>query len=240
MNPEVMKYQRRLRQLGFDPGPIDGIRGPRTIQAIRQFQRSRRLRQDGLVGPRTAAALYAGSRAEQVAMQRSSASLAPDARPWMEEARRLMGVREQAGGGSSGIILSWARRLNSWYNDDDIPWCGLFVAHCINYTMPDEPIPTDFLRARSWEDFGREAPLEDGVVVVFWRKSRSSGLGHVGFCVGADDNFVYTLGGNQGNEVNVRKIERVRLVATRLPSTALSQGRLSGLSGGVKSDGNEA
>lgn len=34
----VSGMQQRLRNLGFDPGPIDGILGPRTRRAMREFQ----------------------------------------------------------------------------------------------------------------------------------------------------------------------------------------------------------
>jgi len=37
---EVIGVQKRLANLGFPPGPIDGIMGPRTRSAIAQFQKS--------------------------------------------------------------------------------------------------------------------------------------------------------------------------------------------------------
>lgn len=49
--------QQRLTELGFDPGPIDGLQGARTIAATKAFQASRGLVADGVVGPRTLAAL---------------------------------------------------------------------------------------------------------------------------------------------------------------------------------------
>lgn len=55
----ITEIQRRLAALGYDPGPIDGIRGPRTIAAIRAFQAARGLMVDGIVGPQTRAALNA-------------------------------------------------------------------------------------------------------------------------------------------------------------------------------------
>jgi hypothetical protein len=38
---EVHELQARLRALKFDPGPLDGIRGPMTSAAVRRFQQSR-------------------------------------------------------------------------------------------------------------------------------------------------------------------------------------------------------
>ena len=40
--------QTRLHRLGFDPGPIDGIRGRRTIGAVKRLQQSRGLVADGI------------------------------------------------------------------------------------------------------------------------------------------------------------------------------------------------
>lgn len=55
--PEVSRLQARLRDLGFSPGSIDGIFGPRTEQAVLAFQRSRGLAATGVVGPDTRRAL---------------------------------------------------------------------------------------------------------------------------------------------------------------------------------------
>jgi hypothetical protein len=57
----VRDIQARLRDLGFDPGPIDGIRGPKTIAAVKAFQLSRGLAVDGIVGPMTRSALLHGT-----------------------------------------------------------------------------------------------------------------------------------------------------------------------------------
>lgn len=54
---ETREYQEMLKTLGYDPGPIDGKRGPLTDAAIRAFQRDRELVVDAIVGPATRAAL---------------------------------------------------------------------------------------------------------------------------------------------------------------------------------------
>lgn len=53
----VRVVQRRLAQAGFTPGPIDGRYGPLTRGAVVQFQASRGLEVDGVVGPQTRTAL---------------------------------------------------------------------------------------------------------------------------------------------------------------------------------------
>jgi hypothetical protein len=57
----VMTLQSRLKTLGFDPGPIDGIFGSGTDTAVRAFQRARGISVDGIVGPQTWATLYAST-----------------------------------------------------------------------------------------------------------------------------------------------------------------------------------
>jgi HK97 family phage prohead protease len=60
--PQVRSLQERLNQLGFHLA-TDGEFGPKTLAAVRAFQRARKdasgrqLEQDGIVGPLTAAAL---------------------------------------------------------------------------------------------------------------------------------------------------------------------------------------
>ncbi len=53
----VSATQRALLERGFDAGPVDGIFGPVTLEAVVSFQKYQRLYVDGLVGPRTKASL---------------------------------------------------------------------------------------------------------------------------------------------------------------------------------------
>ena len=50
---EVKKLQEILNELGFDCGKADGIFGPKTQNAVKQFQKENGLAVDGIVGPRT-------------------------------------------------------------------------------------------------------------------------------------------------------------------------------------------
>lgn len=47
------EIQIALKEAGFDPGSIDGKAGPRTEQAIKEFQRAKGLKIDGKVGLKT-------------------------------------------------------------------------------------------------------------------------------------------------------------------------------------------
>ncbi|NIV98655.1 hypothetical protein GWN26_05700, partial [Candidatus Saccharibacteria bacterium] len=44
---EVYQVQKKLKELGYDPGAIDGIWGKKTTSAIRRFQRDNGLHVTG-------------------------------------------------------------------------------------------------------------------------------------------------------------------------------------------------
>src|SRR5688500_803718 len=60
---DVRPAQNGLKQLGLLQGPADGIYGRGTERAVAQFQRQHGLTPDGVLGPRTLAALEAATAA---------------------------------------------------------------------------------------------------------------------------------------------------------------------------------
>ncbi|MBN9315991.1 MAG: TIGR02594 family protein [Devosia sp.] len=209
----VLEIQQALHAKGFDPGPHDGIRGRRTIDAIMRFQAANGLVVDGIVGPVTAKVLF-------TTFKPSAKPVVGVELPWYAEAWRLVGVTEDGSAGSNQQILAWARDLGIPYGDDEIPWCGLFVAHCIGSQLTNEPLPTGPLGARSWGRFGNEVKPQPGAVMVFWRGSKDGFKGHVGFYAGEEKGGPYhILGGNQMDKVCVTKVARDRFLHARWPST---------------------
>lgn len=55
---EVVRVQTRLKELLIYTGKIDGHAGPLTLAAVRGFQRTVKLKDDGIVGPKTLAELW--------------------------------------------------------------------------------------------------------------------------------------------------------------------------------------
>ena len=51
----VRAVQQRLKELGYDPGPVDGVYGAKSARGVRAFQHRYRdfLFVDGIVGPQT-------------------------------------------------------------------------------------------------------------------------------------------------------------------------------------------
>jgi len=54
---DVKSVQEALKGKGHNPGPIDGVMGPQTQQALRAFQRSQNIQQSGQLDSSTASAL---------------------------------------------------------------------------------------------------------------------------------------------------------------------------------------
>ncbi len=66
---DVLALQLRLRELGFRVAQPDGVVGPLTEVAIRQFQQSRGLSVDGVVGPLTWNTLFQAEAAEALTVK---------------------------------------------------------------------------------------------------------------------------------------------------------------------------
>ena len=133
---------------------------------------------------------------------------------WLRIAETYTGMSEIRGPKHNSKIIGWLDKLGAWWRDDETPWCGVFVAHCVQDV--GLPYPKYYMRAKAWADYGvllRRDRLAPGAILVFDR----AGGGHVGFYVGEDAGHYFVLGGNQGNAVNVMKLGKSRLLASRWP-----------------------
>lgn len=143
--------------------------------------------------------------------QKSSPSTIP---PWIIKAQSKLGEREITGPNhNSWIAKGWARLGAGWYNDDETPWCGFFVADCLNEV--GLPYPKNFPSAASFRDYGVAVPAQIGAIGV---KTRHGGS-HVFFIVGqtADGAYYKALGGNQSNAVTIMDIKKSDVDAIRWP-----------------------
>jgi uncharacterized protein (TIGR02594 family) len=158
--------------------------------------------------------------------------------PWLLAAQSYLGVKEVPGPKHSNVILGWLRGLKAWWSDDEMAWCGTFVAHCLKEA--DLPFPDAWYRARAYENYGsllRRERLSPGAILIFLRQ----GGGHVGFYVGEDDTHYHVLGGNQSNGVNVMRLAKHRLFASRWPTGyPVVGGPVMLASSSAKISGNEA
>lgn len=133
----------------------------------------------------------------------------------------LLGTKEVVGRGSNRTIISWSTELQeafvriSGFSDDDIPWCGLFVAIlAFRRRGLATEVVADPLWARNWARYGQKSPQASlGDVLVFQRPTG----GHVGIYIAEDPQCYHVLGGNQSNAVTITRIMKSRCIAVRRP-----------------------
>ncbi|MBW9072211.1 TIGR02594 family protein [Agrobacterium deltaense] len=213
----------RLRVAGAYGGIADGVHGREVIAALLRFQHAAGLNETGRADTATVNLLRGvKSKNPSSTLVVHDKVVVPAEPVWMREARRFMGLKEIAGPKSNPTIMGWATKLGGWvasfFTDDDIPWCGLFVGSMISNTLPKEPLLANPLGALNWKKFGVESRIARGTILVFERK----GGGHVGFYVGEDRTHYHVLGGNQDNSVSITRVDKSRLVSggVRWPKTA--------------------
>jgi uncharacterized protein (TIGR02594 family) len=134
--------------------------------------------------------------------------------PWMEYALREYGIREISARGRTVNVMAYLKATGVGRSTDETPWCSAFVNWCM--LMAGFP-GTGHANARSWIDWGGvnlDFPVY-GCIVILWRGSRSSGLGHVGFFIKMQADTLLLLGGNQGSSVSIRPYSKERVLGMR-------------------------
>lgn len=158
--------------------------------------------------------------------------------PWIDEAKKHIGLREIKGIDTNLTIKKWLSNLRAWWSDDETPWCGVFVAHCMKSAGYE--LPKHWYRAKDWMNWGVKSDTPYfGCVVIFER----SGGGHVGFVVGKDKSGrLMVLGGNQNNMVSIApfNIKERPPSGYRMPLGALKYEKLPIISTTLNSSSNEA
>ena len=147
----------------------------------------------------------------------------PEGVPWLNEAAHLYDHEGDIGIGNSRRIV----RLVNWVDERtslNLPWCGLFVGHCIRKACPSMSLPWLYVRARPWRRFGDPVSPQVGALLVFWLRWRNSPFGHVGFYWGEDENNFHVLGGNQHRTILVERFPKHRLIDCRWPSGVAENG----------------
>ncbi len=205
--------QDALLTQGFDPGPLDGIRGRRTIAALKAYQSEAGLDVTGLVDAPTAQGLFG--------MNPSSPDILPDATPWMDTAAQMMGMHETLNNAEVTDFL--ASDGGTAGDPAQVPWCADFVQTCLALSLPAEPLPTNPYASIAWARFGRAVAPSFGAILCFWRDSPDSWKGHVGFCVEVAPTHILLRGGNQSDAICEKWIARANLRpdGSRWPITAL-------------------
>ena len=201
---EVRSIQVRLKALGYDPGPVDGIFGLRTGAAVTAFKRDRGLKPRDLIGPITWKLLMTPELPLEADL------------PWMVEAKKALNRHEVY---DNKWLRSWLASDGHALGDPSkFPWCGDYVETSIRLALPQEVVPKNPYWALNWRSFGVSTPVTYGAIAAI---TRPEGGGHVCFIAGEDDTRYYCLGGNQSNKSCVAPISKMRFgpLSFRWPAT---------------------
>ena len=190
---------------------VDGRLGARpemskTVAAIKEFQRKivGLARPDGRIDVNGKSHRKINEKLSALAISRTAIT---STSAWMKTALSEVGESEVEGKEANPKILEYFKSSKFWGTDDSggaNAWCGSFVAWVMkeNGYMPVD----NAFRAKEWKTFGKE--ISQPVYGAIGIKSRNGG-GHVAFVVGksSDDKYLYMLGGNQGNMVQVKRYQ---------------------------------
>ena len=130
-------------------------------------------------------------------------------------ARSYIGTTEGPGPADNPVIMEmYASVGHDWVEHDSVAWCAAFVGHCFERAGIRS---TRKLTARSYLDWGVPVEVTDaqqGDIGVIPRGS-SSWQGHVFFIDRIEGQWVWGLGGNQDDAVNVKRYPLSKLLGVR-------------------------
>ena len=132
-----------------------------------------------------------------------------------EIARGYIGTTEGPGLEDNLTIMAmYASVGHEWVEHDSVAWCAAFVGHCLERAGIRS---TRRLTARSYLDWGVPVEIADaqtGDIAVIPRGT-SSWQGHVFFIDRIEGPWVWGLGGNQNDAVNVKRYPVSKLLGVR-------------------------
>jgi uncharacterized protein (TIGR02594 family) len=130
-------------------------------------------------------------------------------------AQSYIGTTEGPGPADNPIIMEmYASVGHDWVEHDSVAWCAAFVGHCLERAGIQS---TRKLTARSYLDWGVPIDVADaqqGDIGVIPRGS-SNWQGHVFFIDRIEGAWVWGLGGNQDDAVNVKRFLVSKLLGVR-------------------------
>ncbi len=144
----------------------------------------------------------------------------PELPPWYAIARTEIGVRELPGGADNPRIIEWLKCTNlgpkHWH--DSTAHCAAFACWCLQQAGLPNP---KYAQARNFMRYGSGlAEPRLGCLVVLWRKSPHSGLGHIGMYVSTTAERLVLFGANQRNQVCEALYPKSHVLGYRWPPGA--------------------
>lgn len=213
--PRVKKLQNQLLRAGADPGPVDGFFGEMTRAAVKIFQLRAGLSPDGIIGPRTWAALGGEVPPDTPPPNALAEKLANFAE--LEAAKRLSWTGADSEAEKYLKPLRAPMRALGHIGADPIffNWCAAFVTYCcrqVGVQVPDQPAGywATMALVESWKYWAQQngtwllasttAPRRGDIVCFEWNDGDVE-LDHIGIVRGHAEgsSIMDTSEGNRGN-----------------------------------------
>ncbi len=201
----VMAIKDRLNKLiGTTLDVKNGTFGASTESAVKKFQKSRNLLDDGIVGQITWNKLFA----EEVAPLPVQANTL-SARA-IEIAKTQLNVREATGRNDGAAVESYLRSVNL---GKGYAWCAAFVYWCFNQAAKDLNVPNPLAATAGvmhhWNNVAAKykvvsQPKAGDIFIMDFGK----GKGHTGIVTEVKGNKIYTIEGNTGADPTTAASDR--------------------------------
>ena len=125
-------------------------------------------------------------------------------------------ITEEPGSGRDHpLIMAMLTLDHNWPKHDEVAWCSAlpnFIHHMLGLERSKS------LMAQSWLQHGVRIELSDariGFDLVVLSRDGHPDWGHCGYYSGHRKNYIYLLGGNQSNGVNVAQFSMGRVLDIR-------------------------
>jgi uncharacterized protein (TIGR02594 family) len=123
--------------------------------------------------------------------------------PWFQAALHEIGFHET---GNNQGIERYIQMAHCGVLGD--PWCAIFANAMLESSGSPGTHSPSSQSFRTDPGFVQILAPALGCIVVFWRISKASGQGHVGFYRGEDSTRVWTLGGNENDMVQIEALPK--------------------------------